>query len=212
MDTRNSPTNSLSPAAFEKLLQNRQEFLGFLERRLRSREDAGDILQLAFIRGIERGSRLRDEESVVAWFYRVLRNAVIDHYRRTVAASRVMEEWGDDLDRVADPNGTLKESICGCLAQVIPDLKAEYRQALEIINLDECGTEHLLQSSLKSTFTHVFPTAALKAMVFGVGAACQLNLLLKRKPSPMDAYRSVGRCHVCFLDQIAESALVLLSV
>ena len=40
-----------------------------------------EILQSAFVTGIEKQKTIQDGESVVAWFYRVLRNAVIDHYR-----------------------------------------------------------------------------------------------------------------------------------
>ncbi len=65
----------------ERLLAHRNDFLRFLEKRVESRSVAEDILQSAFIRGIEKASTLRDEESVVAWFYRMLRNAAVDHYR-----------------------------------------------------------------------------------------------------------------------------------
>ena len=50
---------------------------------MHSRETAEDILQEAFGRALTRVDTLRDDESAVAWFYRLLRNAVIDHYRRT---------------------------------------------------------------------------------------------------------------------------------
>jgi DNA-directed RNA polymerase specialized sigma24 family protein len=55
---------SLSPDALERLLAARQKFLSFVEKRVGSKADAEDILQAAFVRGIERGG-LRDDESVV---------------------------------------------------------------------------------------------------------------------------------------------------
>jgi len=73
--------NPLSPEAIQRLVDSHRQFLSFLEKRVESRAVAEDILQSAFVRGLERGGELRDEESAVAWFYRVLRNAVIDHYR-----------------------------------------------------------------------------------------------------------------------------------
>ena len=60
------------------LVASHREFLAFLEPRLPSRALAEEILQSAFVRAMEKGGALRDEESAVAWFYRVLRNALID--------------------------------------------------------------------------------------------------------------------------------------
>ena len=52
-----------------------------------ARDLAEEILQDAFVRGLSRGAgaRLRDDESAVAWFYRLLRNA---HRRSTRGARR----------------------------------------------------------------------------------------------------------------------------
>ena len=77
--------NSLSPAAIQRLVDSHRQFLAFLQTRVESRAAAEDILQSAFVRGLERGADVRDEESAVAWFYRILRNAVIDHYRHRAA-------------------------------------------------------------------------------------------------------------------------------
>ena len=78
-----------TPAAIAALVENHRRFLAFLERRVGSRAVAEDILQSAFVRGIEKGDTIRDAESSVAWFYRLLRNAVVDHWRRRGAAGRV---------------------------------------------------------------------------------------------------------------------------
>ena len=72
-----------SPEVVRALVDNHREFLAFLERRVGSRALAEDILQDAFVRGAREARRAcASEESAVAWFYRVLRNAVIDHHRR----------------------------------------------------------------------------------------------------------------------------------
>lgn len=71
----------------EQLVANHRALLGFLERRLGSPADAEDLLQEAFVKGIDRAAPLRDDESAIAWFYRALRNAVID--RRAAAARRL---------------------------------------------------------------------------------------------------------------------------
>ena len=62
----------MTPQALNTLVLHQQRFLSFLERRLGNRAAAEEVLQAAFLRGIEKGESLRDEESVVAWFYRLL--------------------------------------------------------------------------------------------------------------------------------------------
>ncbi|MGZ8780019.1 MAG: RNA polymerase sigma factor, partial [Thermoanaerobaculia bacterium] len=58
-----------------RLVDSHRQFLGFLERRLNDRALAEDILQDAFVKSLEKAESIRDDESAVAWFYRLLRNA-----------------------------------------------------------------------------------------------------------------------------------------
>jgi RNA polymerase sigma factor (sigma-70 family) len=78
-----------TPEVLELLLENHARFLGFLERRVGSRDDAEDILQEAFVRSLDRAPSLRDSESATTWFYRVLRNAITDHFRRQDSRLRI---------------------------------------------------------------------------------------------------------------------------
>src|SRR5512143_817204 len=75
-------------AVLEALVANHQRFLAFLERRVGSRDTAEDILQDGFARARERVETVRTEESAVAWFYRLLRNALVDHYRSNATVYR----------------------------------------------------------------------------------------------------------------------------
>lgn len=63
-----------------------RDYLAFLERRVGNRAIAEDILQEAFVRGMGRVDS-NSEASVVAWFYRTLRNATVDYHRRRGAHS-----------------------------------------------------------------------------------------------------------------------------
>ena len=85
-----------SPGVLGVLLENHARFLGFLERRVGSRDEAEDILQEAFVRSIGRTDSLESAESATTWFYRVLRNAIIDHYRREGTRSRALEGLAAD--------------------------------------------------------------------------------------------------------------------
>src|SRR5215467_12136101 len=112
MSTQPEESKSLSPAAIQRLVESHRQFLTFLEKRVESRAVAEDILQSAFVRGLERGADLRDEESVVAWFYRMLRNSTIDHYRHRASTERAHEGWAREVVTQEMPEVELKEEIC----------------------------------------------------------------------------------------------------
>lgn len=70
------------------LLENHRAFLRYLERRVGDRALAEDILQDAFAKVLARPDRAPDDEAIGPWFYRTLRNAAIDQFRRRGAAER----------------------------------------------------------------------------------------------------------------------------
>ena len=146
MNLESNPSTALSPEAIGQLVKGHREFLAFLERRVESRAVAEDILQAAFTRGLERGGDVKDEK-VVAWFYRVLRNAVIDHYRQRSTTARAMEAWGREFPDVQEPEAELRQEICRCVSGLLETLKPEYREALRIVDLEEGKLKDLAQQS-----------------------------------------------------------------
>lgn len=123
-----------SAASLGVLVDNHRVFLRFLERRVGSKEVAEDILQEAFGRAIAHVGELRDEESAVAWFYRLLRNAVIDHYRRRATASSALERFASELDPVVPPP-EVDDEVCACVSRLARTLKPEYADALHEIDV-----------------------------------------------------------------------------
>lgn len=118
------------------LVANHREFLRFLVGRIGDRALAEDLLQEAFVRGLDRIETLRDGESVVAWFYRSLRNAVIDLHRRQGAAARRLDRLAHEMERDVAPDEELTRSICQCVARLSDTLKPEYAAALRRIEVD----------------------------------------------------------------------------
>jgi RNA polymerase sigma factor (sigma-70 family) len=121
--------------ALDSLVENHRAFLRFLERRVGSRETAEDLLQEAFGRAVTHLSTLRDGESAVAWFYRLLRNAVIDHYRRSAVAHAALERFASELDEAVAPPD-VQEQVCGCVTRLASTLKPEYADALQRIDVE----------------------------------------------------------------------------
>jgi RNA polymerase sigma factor (sigma-70 family) len=124
-----------SPRIIERLVANHREFLGFLERRVGDRALAEDILQDAFVRGMAKVSELRDEESAVAWFYRLLRNAVIDQARRHGAAGRSLAAFASELAQSPE-EPELATQVCRCVAELADTLKPEYAEAVRRVEID----------------------------------------------------------------------------
>ena len=166
------PPKSLSTEAIAQLVAGHREFLAFLERRVESRAAAEDILQSAFARGLERGSGVQNEK-VVAWFYRVLRNSVIDHYRHRSTSARAMEAWGRDFTGSQEPDAELRQEICLCVSGLLATLKPEYRDALRIVDLEEGKLSDLAeQSGITAENAAVRVHRARKALRRQVEQAC----------------------------------------
>src|SRR5258708_3503256 len=81
------------PDPMERIAAHQSKFLSFLSARVEDRAAAEDILQSAYLKAVEHGSEIRDDENTVAWFYRILRNAVTDHYRRRAARASAHEAF-----------------------------------------------------------------------------------------------------------------------
>lgn len=131
-DTPDQSTVSLRTTV---LVENHRAFLRYLERRLGSRETAEDILQDAFVRNLDRLETL-PEEAVVPWFYRVLRNALIDHVRRRDASYRAMAALALELGTTATASSPeLHQEVCACVGRLAGTLKPEYAEALQAIDV-----------------------------------------------------------------------------
>jgi len=125
-----------SEAALAALLENKQKFLGYLERRLGDRGVAEDILQDAFVKVVGRPQLAPDDEGIIPWFYRTLRNAALDHLRRRGASDRAMDAFARELERhEAAPATDLEAEICGCVTRLASTLKPEYADALQAIDV-----------------------------------------------------------------------------
>jgi RNA polymerase sigma-70 factor (ECF subfamily) len=128
-------TPSAPSDVVKALVDSHQRFLAFLERRVGSRETAEDILQDGFVRALERADTLQSADSATAWFYRLLRNALVDHYRRRGAEDRALAAMADDLES-NDEDVELRDTICACMGELISTLKPEYGTALRRVELE----------------------------------------------------------------------------
>ena len=118
------------------LVDNHRAFLSFLERRVGDRALAEDLLQNAFAKGVERAGELRDGEAVVAWFYRLLRNAVVDYRRRQDSARRSLDAFAAEVETHETPTDELRGEICQCVRRLAGTLKPEYAEVLQRVDVE----------------------------------------------------------------------------
>jgi RNA polymerase sigma factor (sigma-70 family) len=127
----------MTETTFDSLLDLRRRFLVFIERRVSDRAIAEDILQGAYLRALEAKGRLREDESAVAWFYRILRNAIIDHYRRRTTEGAALDRWALELEKTTVAEPKLQETTCQCIAGALEVIAPAYAELLRQVDLRE---------------------------------------------------------------------------
>jgi RNA polymerase sigma factor (sigma-70 family) len=121
------------PRLTTQLLEQRSAFLRFLTAKV-GPQAAEDILQSCYLKLVENGPQLQKEESVVSWFYTVLRHATVDYYRRNATRDRAHEQFASEAP--VSYEAELKANICQCVGGVLETLKAEYRDTLQAVDVE----------------------------------------------------------------------------
>ncbi|MEO8703654.1 MAG: sigma-70 family RNA polymerase sigma factor [Kofleriaceae bacterium] len=118
----------------ETLVANHRDFLAFVERRVGDRALAEEIVQDALVRSLEHAGEIRD--SAIGWFYRVLRNAIIDRARRAGVHRDRLAQLVAELESESEPDPALTNVVCKCVGSLAATLKPEYADALQQIDVD----------------------------------------------------------------------------
>lgn len=107
------------------LSQHRDAFMGFLMKRLKSRDEAEDVLQEFCLRVLARKDQLREAERLDGWLYAVLRSALNDHFRKSGRRARLGEALAADPTRPETEPDALEAMghICTCIDGLIPRLR-----------------------------------------------------------------------------------------
>ncbi len=124
----------------QRLLENESVYRQFIRRRVGEATLVDDILQQSLTRAVASAHSLHNEESAVAWFYRILRHAVADHYRALGAEVRrnqaILEESTISGDHQEPPLDEVRATACACLHDLLPSLRGNYADLIKRIDLD----------------------------------------------------------------------------
>lgn len=118
-------------AVNQRLLECRRDFLRYFRRRLGRPEDAEDAFQ-DFCLKVIRAKRTPDDGDMIdAWLGRILRNTLIDHYRRYASRQRGEAAYERELQVTAHGVEADQEGrACPCIHEALPTLKPEYAEIL----------------------------------------------------------------------------------
>ncbi|MEN9401721.1 MAG: hypothetical protein RL091_424 [Verrucomicrobiota bacterium] len=130
---------TLDEKSVRVLVAERGRFHRFLAARLGNASEAEDLLQDSLLRALQKGSSLQRGERVIPWFYRILRRAIVDYYRRQQRdRGRVDRLWTElrttGSDRVPPP-ADWDAVMCVCFEGLLPTLKPRYADVLRRIDL-----------------------------------------------------------------------------
>lgn len=160
-----------SPELVAALVANHREFLAFVQRRVGDRAQAEEILQDAFVRSIDKLDTVRD--TAIGWFYRVLRNAIIDQQRRGAAASRRLDAYAAEQDVTGTDDEELQRVVCKCVGELAGTLKPEYATALRRIEIDGISvTAYAAEAGITSNNAGVRIFRAREALRKQVARSC----------------------------------------
>jgi RNA polymerase sigma-70 factor (ECF subfamily) len=158
----------------EALSAARSQYLAFVRRRVSDPDLAEDILQEALLRAFRAAPDIEEEERLAAWFYRVLRNAVVDTYRRRDVQGRRTERLHHEHDLPA-PSEDDERTLCECFRTLIPTLRPEYAAVLSAVDLDERPPHEVAQElGLTTNNLNVRRHRARRALRESLEATCRV--------------------------------------
>jgi RNA polymerase sigma factor (sigma-70 family) len=134
------PANVLLDDLTHRLLEQGSAFRAFLRKRLSDDALVEDLLQQSLLKAVERSHELKRSDSAVSWFYRILRNAVVDYYRSHAADRRKVEGLlqemvasGEDQTPALD---ALRPTVCACLGTLLRQMRPAYADLIRRIDLE----------------------------------------------------------------------------
>lgn len=111
----------------------------FIAGRVRSAEDADDLLQEVFLRIHRSSGTLERADRLPAWLFQITRNALTDYYRARDARTRHLGGTPEDVkNEPAIPEDETRDEteLAACLVPMLERLPPAYREAVELTAID----------------------------------------------------------------------------
>ena len=120
-------------------LAYQRKLLLYIQSRVKTPEDAEDIINDVFMKLSNTVNDNTDIENISAWLYRVSKNSIIDYYR----TKKNLEPLPDDFFMDSDANGDVNnkepniiKELSKCMPPMINALPEAYRQPLLLSEIE----------------------------------------------------------------------------
>jgi RNA polymerase sigma-70 factor (ECF subfamily) len=113
----------------------------FVRRRVGDPHQADDVVAEVMLRIHQNLGSLDDRERLTAWVFRIARNAITDHYRRTarrreVVAAEPEPGVASGADAWLDDQAATLAELASCIRPLVDALPDDYRRALVLTDLE----------------------------------------------------------------------------
>ena len=135
--------------SIQQIQNARAAILSFLRKRVGDDGLAQDLFQQSVLRAIERQSSLRRREDAVAWFYSILRHALVDYLRKRAVEARRKETYRQALIHSGHgkvpPFKEVAGNLCSCAYAILPSLRPSHEDLIRRIDLGGESTKTVAQ-------------------------------------------------------------------
>ena len=124
----------------------------FIKTKVKTEEDAKDILQEVFLKIHLNIEKLKETEKIQSWIFNITRNTINDHWKKQKPTSS--EKEIPELDSLENEDYTSYFEVC--LKSMISNLPDKYREAIQLSEIDNkkqkeiAETLNISYSGLKS--------------------------------------------------------------
>jgi len=105
----------------------------FIRLRVPDDHAADDLLQETFVRIHRHLDKLSATDRLAAWVYKIARNVIVDHYRKTSVQEVSLP---DDAAQSEDFTSTLRARAGEWMDEMIGQLPPKYREAVQLAELE----------------------------------------------------------------------------
>ena len=140
-----APEPELQDALATTLVANLAAFQGFARRRLGDDLLAADAVQESLLRALKSERSLSNDENLLAWFYRILRNVLTDLHRRRAVQAKGLERFAQELAISGEVESDVEQTACACFRGLLLTMRPEYAQVLQLADLDGQSAETVAQ-------------------------------------------------------------------
>jgi RNA polymerase sigma-70 factor (ECF subfamily) len=116
-----------------------QELRSFVLSKVKDKTLTDDIVQDVFLKVQANFSRLKDVKKFSGWIYQITRNTIIDHYRSQSRSLQPVDLQWDDTRQ------DFNDCVAFCLGKLLTTLPDQYRQALQLIELENVSQLELAE-------------------------------------------------------------------